>query len=132
MTPLKNCTRVCKTCGEKKPIISFSKHSSCSGGRRHTCNHCRSLKASPETKRKHIERAAKWNKENPESRRATWLKYKYGITLATYDMLLALQDGLCAICKKSGAGRNNTTYLYVDHDHVTGIIRGLLCHPCNS
>jgi ssDNA-binding Zn-finger/Zn-ribbon topoisomerase 1 len=32
---------------------------------------------------------------------------------------------VCAIC---GSDRN----LVIDHDHKTGIIRGVLCHPCNT
>jgi hypothetical protein len=40
------------------------------------------------------------------------------------DKLFKEQKGLCAICKDS-------TKLVVDHDHKTGIIRGLLCRNCN-
>ena len=38
------------------------------------------------------------------------------------------QDGRCAICKKElhGAQRG-----YVDHDHKTMVVRGLLCNRCN-
>jgi hypothetical protein len=36
------------------------------------------------------------------------------------------QRGLCAICKKE------TPILCVDHSHVTGAVRKLLCKPCNS
>lgn len=56
------------------------------------------------------------------------LKRKYGLSLQDYDDLLESQDGLCAICKRPPVeGRN----LAVDHDHSTGVIRGLLCHNCN-
>lgn len=43
--------------------------------------------------------------------------------------MLAAQGGRCAICRKPPkiGGRR----LHVDHDHVTGRIRGLLCHYCN-
>jgi len=37
------------------------------------------------------------------------------------------QNGVCAIC--SGVSKNKS--LAVDHNHVTGIVRGLLCDRCN-
>jgi hypothetical protein len=50
----------------------------------------------------------------------------YGISPAEYDALLAKQGGACAICRKRSKGR-----LCVDHCHLTGTIRGLLCRACN-
>ena len=43
-----------------------------------------------------------------------------------YDVLFALQGGVCAICKKKHHRR-----LHADHCHVTGKLRGLLCPKCN-
>jgi hypothetical protein len=40
--------------------------------------------------------------------------------------LYQLQDGKCAICGE------HAELLLVDHDHATGLIRGLLCWPCNN
>jgi hypothetical protein len=51
---------------------------------------------------------------------------KYGITLEQYNMLLEEQNGACAIC-----GTKSDSYLSVDHDHKTKIVRGLLCQSCN-
>jgi len=55
----------------------------------------------------------------------------YGIGLPDYERLLAQQGGRCAICgaDKPSAKRQNFA---VDHDHVTGQVRGLLCIRCNS
>lgn len=39
-------------------------------------------------------------------------------------LLVEKQNGLCAICQRDCA-------LVIDHDHTTGIVRGLLCSPCN-
>ena len=58
--------------------------------------------------------------------RLTW---KYGITIDDYDVMSAKQDGTCALCKTEDAGRHGK--LYVDHDHSTGVFRGLLCYHCN-
>lgn len=50
-----------------------------------------------------------------------------GLTEAEYHELLATQDGLCAICR-SEPGHYA---LAIDHDHATGVVRGLLCTNCN-
>jgi hypothetical protein len=34
---------------------------------------------------------------------------------------------LCAICRQPSVGQR----LSIDHCHETGIVRGLLCSPCN-
>ena len=49
-------------------------------------------------------------------------------------MLLAKQNGVCAICsQKEKIGRSaNPDVLSVDHNHTTEAIRGLLCRNCNS
>jgi Recombination endonuclease VII len=54
------------------------------------------------------------------------LKRLYGISAAEYDALLAKQGGVCAICRKHSKRR-----LCVDHCHLTGTVRGLLCDRCN-
>jgi hypothetical protein len=57
----------------------------------------------------------------------------YGITSNAYRTLLMVHDNKCAIC--SGPGflmrDSHQALLMVDHDHSTGMIRGLLCHNCN-
>lgn len=71
-------------------------------------------------------------KANPELHekqvRIANLKRNYGIAPDDYDDLLASQDGVCAICKKTCLTGNR---LCVDHDHKTGAVRGLLCRSCN-
>jgi hypothetical protein len=62
------------------------------------------------------------------------LKRMYGITMEVYDWMLVQQRGVCAICGQAETrkSRNGTVQpLSVDHNHVTGRIRGLLCHDCN-
>ena len=64
--------------------------------------------------------------EYERHRNAQLIRY-YGITLAEYRELLAIQKGCCAICGREPTGRA----LHVDHDHKTGDVRGLLCWTCN-
>jgi hypothetical protein len=52
---------------------------------------------------------------------------QYAMTSADYDRLFEEQRGVCAICGRPP--KNNL--LAVDHDHITGRVRGLLCAPCN-
>lgn len=52
---------------------------------------------------------------------------RYGITRAQYLEMNDDQAGRCAICGKPPKTRD----LAVDHNHVTGKVRGLLCAPCN-
>lgn len=67
---------------------------------------------------------------NPELRRNTALKTKFGITLAEYEEMFDKQNGVCAICLQQEVLKNKR--LAVDHNHVTGKIRGLLCGKCNK
>jgi len=64
-----------------------------------------------------------------EKKRDSYLRRTYGITNTSYMELLDFQRGCCAICNKPAEHFN--TRLAVDHDHVTGEIRGLLCNYCN-
>lgn len=57
------------------------------------------------------------------------LKRNYGISLEQFLKLEKSQSGVCAICGGPPVTRKR---LSVDHSHVTGKIRGLLCINCNS
>lgn len=52
----------------------------------------------------------------------------YGITAAEYWAIYEFQGGKCYICQRATGTRKR---LSVDHCHKTGVIRGLLCSPCN-
>lgn len=51
---------------------------------------------------------------------------KYGITGEEFRAIIEKQGTKCPICN-----RNITKNPTVDHDHVTGKIRGLICSSCN-
>ena len=60
---------------------------------------------------------------------------KYKISDEWFRDLLKQQKGVCAICKQKESyylpKSNYIRELCVDHCHVTGKIRGLLCTQCN-
>ena len=62
------------------------------------------------------------------SRRAK-LKHYFDMTNKDYDKLLQKQKGCCAICKAHQTQFDKR--LFIDHDHATGEVRGLLCCGCN-
>ena len=67
------------------------------------------------------------------------LKNRYGITSEDYNRILVEQKGVCAICgnpqtqkRVSSSGKVRLLGLFVDHNHETGKVRGLLCNNCNN
>jgi hypothetical protein len=58
-------------------------------------------------------------------KRRLWVLYR--LTPEEYDKILSYQGGVCACCGKTPKAKR----LAVDHCHKTGLIRGLLCWPCN-
>lgn len=56
---------------------------------------------------------------------------KYGMTHADYEDLLAKQNGACAVCKSTTPNTDRIKNFPIDHCHVTGKVRGLLCSRCN-
>ena len=64
------------------------------------------------------------------------LQKQFGITATTYAQMVVEQEGVCAICRQAETKRSNRKdggirQLSVDHDHTTGLVRGLLCSKCN-
>ncbi len=51
---------------------------------------------------------------------------RYGLAEPAYQAMLVKQGNACAICKTTF-----TNSPHVDHNHVTGVVRGLLCGNCN-
>lgn len=77
-------------------------------------------------------RAAAFLQKHKERLRPSLLaaqrKYKYGITQEQYDSMYMEQLGLCAACHEPFGDKKPC----VDHNHKTGIIRGLVHHKCNT
>lgn len=57
------------------------------------------------------------------------MKGKYGIGWHEYDTMLVSQSGRCGCCSRDFP--NNIREPAIDHCHITGAVRGLLCQRCN-
>ena len=76
-----------------------------------------------------------WKSDNLDKVRQYKWKERYGITPEQYTEMLVCQGGCCAICGHPetaiNVGTNEIQKLAVDHCHITGKVRGLLCQDCN-
>lgn len=130
----------CPQCNEESDNFSPK-------GRR--CRPCgakrqREWRARNPEKLKEINRAYAQSENGRERQRASKRKHYlkvahtqrlrlYGIAPEEFKRLLKEQAGTCAICRKPETATLNgkVKNLHVDHDHATGIVRGLLCGKCN-
>lgn len=79
-----------------------------------------------------LERVKEWREANTEQARINGRKgqlRRFGLTLESYNVLLELQNSVCAICSKKEIAvqpqTGITRRLAVDHNHDTRKIRGL-------
>lgn len=124
----------CSSCNNTFDNSYFYKDKSKKNGLSSSCKQCSN------------KRAEEYNKNNPNKRKEASKKYystlpkdhyrhadlkrKYGITVEQFTAQLELQDYKCAICGKEHDP--DKWSFAVDHCHVTGKVRGLLCLNCNN
>lgn len=149
-------TKVCSRCKADKDTCEFNAKSGRPGKFQSFCKCC-----SKEYRRKYrAENAdkirdgkARWYTENKEAallsckryyedNKADWrykcwaskLKREFGICDQQYNVMLAEQGGVCAICKQPETIFDNgiRRRLAVDHNHTTKQNRKLLCQRCNT
>lgn len=113
--------KICSRCKRKKPLDEFHKNSSSKDGKQSQCKAC------------NLARVKQWQEDNPERARAFWdtpealfraRARRYNLTS---DQLKALMDKY-----KDGYPLCGSDNLVVDHDHETGIVRGMLCQSHNK
>jgi|ERR1035437_2687384 hypothetical protein len=90
--------------------------------------------ASPNGKAKHQAATLRWRAANREKVLTAYkkhdLKRHYGMTPESWSIMFEAQGRACAVCKSIFPGRK-TGHWSTDHDHTTGIVRGILCTGCN-
>lgn len=107
--------KVCAVCKRKLPISAFYKRRDRNASDGRPVYRCKDCHKTPE------ERVRRRNLA------------QYNLTIDEFDRMLAEQGGVCAICGNVQVvrpGKQKKSFA-VDHDHSTGLVRGLLCHPCN-
>lgn len=141
--------RVCSKCKTEKPTAEFPR---CSTNKDGLYSHCKSCVCAasaefyarlskPEKESRRVRNApatAAYRKRRPdrvrEVQRWAAIKHKYGLTKKQFFLMLEAQNGKCALCESpiflKGPKRRST--INIDHCHLTGAVRALLCNWCNS
>lgn len=133
-TPDLRTHKQCSCCREVKIISEFNRQ----GVRYYSlCKDCQNERQGlTRVKQKDSGENIKINRKDYWQRRK-WIniKSKYGLTKEQYLTMVKAQNNLCAICNKpeteSSSPHIKEMELSIDHDHKTGIVRGLLCRQCN-
>jgi len=74
-----------------------------------------------------LQRRRDFYKKNPEKYFVYNLRKYHGMELADFTALVAEQGGTCAMCDVVMTRKTAN----VDHDHITGKVRGILCRKHN-
>jgi HD-GYP domain-containing protein (c-di-GMP phosphodiesterase class II) len=109
--------KVCSKCKEEKDLLEFHKNKSAKSGVHHYCKKCNS-----------VQRKRTYNYD--QSRKIRILN-SYKINIDDVQKIYILQNKKCKICKTENPSVSNYGGLHIDHCHVTGEVRGLLCNSCN-
>lgn len=115
--PVSVDVKTCNTCKESKSASSFYRMGKSKDGLRHYCKECSFLK----------------NKKyrTPDLQRNFHLMRFFKIGLKEWNEMFEAQGKQCKICA-ARTSKGHGHGFYIDHDHNTRKIRGILCHSCNA
>lgn len=123
--------KICSKCKIEKSFENFRKDKTTSDGLRCWCKIC-CKQYNEEYSKKNQQKIKDYkirhyldNKLEIQEKRLTKL---YNLTLNEYRDILNKQKEKCLICESKFT---NINIPYIDHNHTTGKIRGLLCNTCN-
>ena len=128
-------TKTCTKCGAEKPVTDFHKKKCGKYGVDGQCKKCTAErdkeyrhKNNPKIRQKQNE----WRNTHPEHVKAmakrTTLRINHGLTPEQHKQIWISQVGCCALCSKPVVYEK----ICVDHNHITGKMRGFLCRTCNT
>lgn len=115
--------RPCRLCLVVKPADAFS-----SKGRKRPNPRCKACESGLRSARR-----AELKRSNPAALSALDAannrRRAYGLTADAFEALWASQGGSCAVCLD--ALIRGPRKFHIDHDHLTGAVRGIVCPQCN-
>ncbi len=128
--------KTCSRCKITKDLSCFAKHSITKDKLDYWCRVCKyttNKEWVSKNKEKKLAYLVEYRKKNPEKfrqripikTRSYCIKSKYGLSLENYENMCSVQNNICKIC-------DLPSKLVIDHCHISGVIRGLLCSQCNS
>ena len=71
-----------------------------------------------------------WFINHPSYMKKNHVLWRYGISREQYNEMFSMQKGKCSICSRHQEDFKRA--FFVDHDHITGKVRGLICVNCNT
>lgn len=101
--------RKCSSCNTTKPLDEFHGDKNRPLGKSYRCKPCGNT-----------------------HRTKSLMQSRYGLNQYQLDEMYKVQNNSCAICNRTDTGIERTKKLSVDHCHITGEVRGLLCNWCNQ
>ena len=108
--------KYCPSCQQVLPLTSFVRNRSAPSGFGGYCRPCQAKKSAESLRRVH------------GSARHYHLRRRYGLGADEVLSRLEAQGSSCLICRRPIDAKT----AHVDHDHVTGKVRGILCFRCNA
>ena len=119
--PIDRDRKTCYKCKKEKSLEDFPKDNTRADGRSRECKACKARTA------------REYRIREQEQINARKQLKERGVTEEQYQAMVTLQGNVCAICGTSDtrAGDRRCARWTIDHDHDTGLVRGLLCPSCN-
>lgn len=131
-------TKICSKCNIQKPGADFFKSGTHPSGKpkyRGDCRECSKKDTANwriKNRSEYNNYAAMWRARNPGKQHANDIRRNYGLEIHQYEQMLIAQEYGCKICGKRHNPSIPKGRLFVDHDHATEKVRGLLCVNCNT
>jgi hypothetical protein len=135
--------KTCNVCKSVLPDSAFRRRRASTDGLSYTCKVCateRDRRTYLAKKELYKDRAYRWGRANSGKRNAivrrSKLKNEFGLSEGGWQGLWDAQGGRCGLCGGEMSDPRHEPHsratACVDHDHRTGMVRGLLCSQCNG